>query len=179
MVNDVGDRPLLLISTSLNPTSRSRRLIEAARGAAEEDGRSTEVLDLRDYPLPLCDGTFSQESDVVQTLAAHIQAASSVVLGLPVYNYSVNATAKNLVEHTGNAWNDKIVGFVCAAGGRASAMAPMALATSLMLDFRCLVIPRFVYAARDDFDAEGPVEKVRERIQQLVRATERLAGSWP
>ena len=44
----------------------------------------------------------------------------------------------------GRAFTGKPVGFVCAAGGRSSYMAVLGLANSLMLDFRCLIVPRFV-----------------------------------
>jgi FMN reductase len=38
---------------------------------------------------------------------------------------------------------NKVVGFLCAAGGKSSYMSVMRLANSLMLDFRCLIIPHF------------------------------------
>ena len=39
-----------------------------------------------------------------------------IVLATPVYNYHVSAATKNLIELTGSAWEDKLVGFLCAAG---------------------------------------------------------------
>ncbi len=56
-----------------------------------------------------------------------------------------------MIELAGSAWEDKIVGFLCAAGGMSSYMSVMAYANSLMLDFRCVIIPRFVYATGDIF----------------------------
>ena len=72
-----------------------------------------------------------------------------MIVAAPVYNYDVSASAKNMIELTGNAWEDKMVGFLCAAGGMSSYMSVMAYANSLMLDFRCVIIPRFVYATGD------------------------------
>ena len=43
------------------------------------------------------------------------RAADAILLAVPIYNYDVNAAAKNLVEHTGSAWENKIVGFLAAA----------------------------------------------------------------
>jgi len=72
------------------------------------------------------------------------------------------------VELTGDAWEGKIVGFLCAAGGDSSYMAPMSFANSLMLDFRCLIIPRFVYATSEDFrDGRLHSQGVRDRIERL------------
>ena len=93
-----------------------------------------------------------------------------------MYNYDLNAAAKNLVELTGKAWEDKPVGFLCWAGGRASYMSPMGLANNLMLDFRSLIIPRYVYAAKGDFIEGGePSEVVRARIDELAGAAVELA----
>ena len=57
----------------------------------------------------------------------------------------------------------------------------MAYANSLMLDFRCVIIPRFVYATGDAFDGGTPADdKIAQRIEQvakeLVRFTEALRG---
>ena len=46
-----------------------------------------------------------------------IEAARVIIVATPIYNYDANAAAKNLVELTGSAWEDKTVGFLCAAGG--------------------------------------------------------------
>jgi FMN reductase len=88
----------------------------------------------------------------------------------------VNAAAKNVVELVGSALENKIVGFLCAAGGHGSYMSVMSLANSLMLDFRCLIVPRFVYATGKDFTGDEITSpKVSERINQLCEATMRLA----
>jgi FMN reductase len=45
----------------------------------------------------------------------------------------------------------------------------MSFANSLMLDFRCLIIPRFVYATGDSFDGDKLNDtKVSKRIEQVV-----------
>lgn len=66
-------------------------------------------------------------------------------------------------------FQDKTVGFICAAGGSASYMSVMSLATSLMLDFRCWIVPRFVYALKHDV-AEGRVTnpEITGRIRLLT-----------
>ena len=84
-----------------------------------------------------------------------------------------------MIELTGSAWEDKVVGFLCAAGGEASYMSVMAYANSLMLDFRCVIIPRFVFATSEAFDGENITDKkIRQRVEQvaneLVRFTEAL-----
>ena len=86
-----------------------------------------------------------------------------------------------MVELTGSSWEDKIVAFLCAAGGMNSYMSVMAFANSLMLDFRCVIIPRFVYATSQAFEGEKLKDaKIADRIEQVtaefVRVTRALRG---
>src|SRR3954453_802818 len=166
---------ILIVSCSLNPDSRSRQLATEAATVVREAGGAVTLLDLRDHPLPLCDGE-SCDEQAIRPLLDAIKSADAILLAVAIYNYDPNAAAKNLVEQTGSAWKDKLVGFLCAAGGHGSYMSVMSLANSLMLDFRCVIVPRFVYATGDAFGAEGVSStKIRERIAQLSRATVRMA----
>jgi FMN reductase len=88
---------------------------------------------------------------------------------MPVYNFAAGATAKNLVEITGDSWENKVVGLAVAAGGANAFMAPMSLAISLMLDFRCIVIPRYVYALSSAFTGDDVTDPdTRRRIDNLA-----------
>ena len=64
-----------------------------------------------------------------------------------------------------------------AAGGQGSYMSAMGLANSLMLDFRCLIVPRFIYATGESFEGEQLAdESIQERVQILVEDTLRLVN---
>ena len=131
-----------------------------------------------DHPLPLCDGDTSYDAEHVAKLAALIRKAQGVLIGTPVYNYDASAATKNLIELTGQAWTNKVVGFLCAAGGSGSYMSMMGLANSLMLDFHCLVIPRFVYATEEAFtDGRVRDSEVDDRIQELADTLVRLSAA--
>jgi len=166
---------ILVISCSLNPSSRSRSLAaEAAKLLKTTEVNVTE-LDLRDHPLPLCDGE-DCDPNLARPLREAISAADAIILAVPIYNWDVNAAAKNLVEITGSVWEDKLVGFLCAAGGHHSYMSVMSLANSLMLDFRCLIVPRFVYTVDTDFSGSAiSSPKIQQRLAQLCAHTLRLA----
>jgi FMN reductase len=83
-----------------------------------------------------------------------------------------------MIELTGSVWEDKIVGFLCAAGGEGSYMSVMAYANSLMLDFRCVIIPRFVFATSDAFDGENITDKeITKRIEQVADDLVRFTGA--
>lgn len=56
-------------------------------------------------------------------------------------------------------------------------MSVMGLANSLMLDCRCLIIPRFVYADSSAFCAEQISDtKIVERIDELVSYARKLSA---
>jgi len=163
---------LLVVSASLSPSSRSYRLAEAAADAVGLAGGEATLLDLRKWDLPICDGDKSYAHPAVEKITPLIENSAAILLAAPVYNYDLNAAAKNLVELTGDAWNGKPVGFLCSAGGKSSYMSPIGLANSLMFDFRCWIVPRFVYATRGEFNEDGsPSPQIMERIGQLAKAT--------
>ncbi|CAN5325800.1 NAD(P)H-dependent oxidoreductase [soil metagenome] len=169
---------ITVISCSLSPDSRSRVLVNSAAETLRKHEATVQLLDLRDHPLPMCDGE-DCDPQILAPLRDAIQSADAILLGVPIYNYDVNAAAKNLVELTGSAWEGKLVGFLCAAGGHGSYMSVMSLANSLMLDFRCLIVPRFVYAVGKDFAGDEVTSpKIRERVEQLCSETARLAKAF-
>jgi FMN reductase len=168
----------LIISASLRSASLSRVMAETLRAAYGKLGVSHQLIDLREYVLPLCDGETAYDHPHVTTLSALIQNARVVIVATPIYNYDANATAKNLVELTGSAWENKTVGFLCAAGGASSYMSIMGLANSLMLDFRCLIIPRFVYAKGEDFSSKKePTADLAARIHALAAASVKIRNA--
>jgi NAD(P)H-dependent FMN reductase len=137
------------------------------------------LIDLRETPLPMCDGGAAYQHESVAPLAAAISQADPILLAVPVYNYDANAAAKNLIELTGRAWTGKVVGFLCAAGGQGSYMSVMSIANSLMLDFRCLIVPRFVYATGDDFNEDGSLnESIIRRTDELCDTASGLVQAW-
>lgn len=164
---------ILVLSGSLRTASRSRVLAKKAFEFLQADKADVSYIDLRDYPLPLCDGGPAYDDENVARIAAPLQKAKVILLGIPVYNYDVNSAVKNMVELTGSTvWENKIVGFLCAAGGHFSYMAIMNFGNDLMLDFRCVIIPRFVYAVGDDFTEPPEVSitniEVEERVRKLA-----------
>jgi|LakMenEpi03Aug12_release.lakeMendotaPanAssembly.Ray.scaffolds.fasta_scaffold185770_4 NAD(P)H-dependent FMN reductase len=166
----------LVISCSLNPESNSRKMAKAAYDILNEHG-GAEWLDLRDYELPMCDGGAAYGHKNVEVVAQKIRDAKCILLGVPIYNFDVNAAAKNVIELTGRAWTEKVVGFLCAAGGKSSYMSVMSIANSLMLDFRSLIIPRFVYADGSSFDDTTVSDAlVKTRIEELVETAIALTG---
>lgn len=161
---------LVIVATSLDPDSRSQLLARHALQAAEEKKIATTLIDVREFDLPLCGTVAGWESVDVERVRKALKPASHILFAVPIYNYDVNAAAKNLVELMGSeVLEDKTVGFLCAAGGRSSYMSVLAFANSLMLDFRCWVAPRFVFATGEDFEP-GAIKSVeiKKRVETLL-----------
>jgi len=168
---------ILIVSSSLRPESNSRILAGEALRVLEQERHAATLLDLRELELPLCDGGPSYDHPNVARAAALVSRADAVLLATPIYNYDASAAAKNLIELTGSEWEGKVVGFLCAAGGESSYMSIMSLANSLMLDFRCVIVPRFVYAAGDAFAGDRIADpEVGRRVAELARSAARLGA---
>lgn len=171
---------LLIVSCSLNPSSKSRTLARVLKNHFSHEEYACHFEDLADYSLPHCDGEESYNHPDVKRLQEVVDAAEAVILALPIYTYGASATAKNFIELVGKGLEQKIVGFVCAAGGQKSYMSIMGLANSLMLDFRCLIVPKFVYVDQNTFSNAGELEcpEIRERLHELLTTIVRLKEAW-
>ena len=168
-----------VLSCSLRKDSRSAIMAKYAFERLQQSNYDTSYHNLSNYDLPICDAGDCYSHPKVLELSQEIKSTDGIIFATPVYNFNVSASAKNLLELTGESWNEKVVGFICAAGGRGSYMAVMSFANSLMLDFRCVIIPRFVFATDKVFNGDQIIEPaIRERIeelcQNLVRFTKAL-----
>jgi NAD(P)H-dependent FMN reductase len=171
---------VLIISVSGGKPSRSHTLASHAGkavSAADPEG-SVSWLDFAEDPLPHFEGPATWSHPKVTAAKERIAGADALIIAAPIYNYTLPSAAKSLIELTGEAWEDKIVGFLCAAGGSHSYMAPISFANCLMLDFRCLILPRFVYATGESFSPAGELTdgEIRSRIDRFAEDLLRLEG---
>ena len=169
---------ILVVSASLNPGSKSRVLGFEAVEALKALGTDVDFIDLQEFPVPLAGSDRSWEDANVKALTERLHKAGGILLSAPIYTYDLSAAAKNLVELTGEAWEGKVVGFLCAAGGMGSYMSVMSFANSLMLDFRCIILPRFVYAVSESWDGVAiKDEKIKARISELAKEVTRVTAA--
>lgn len=169
-----------ILSSSLNKKSRSLILSEYTQALILSQNFDCNLIDLKMYDLPFCGEDGAYEHKNVMYIKNELASSDAIIMSGPVYNYGVNAAAKNILDLTGEAWAEKPIGFICMAGGQASYMAIMGFANSLMLNFHCLIVPRFVYALPKSFDEEARIIKdksVKKRIDQLCEKTIQLAAA--
>jgi len=169
---------ILAISSSLNPKSRSAHLLQAACADLEKLGQKPDVLDLTTIELPFCDGGAAYEHKNVPLIQQKVAEADGILIATPVYNYNVNAALKNFIELSGAGWEDKAVGFLVAAGGQNSYMAVTSFAVSLMLEYRCFILPRYVFATGKAFSDDGISDPdVRGRVTELAEKFSQYVGA--
>lgn len=167
-----------VISTSMNPESRSASLCALAAQQLQEAGHAVTALDLRREALPPFDHDLCYAHPQAEMYHRAIREADGVFLGAPVYNWAVGAGAKNLVELTGStdperglhgAWFDRPVTFLVSGGLEHGYLSHGAFAFGLMVDFRCVVNPHFVYATSEHWEAPGvPGPWLSERLARTV-----------
>lgn len=173
----------LILSTSLRDQSRSRVLAEEAAARLQSAGVDFDFVDLREHPLPPCDGGACYSDPAVVEFKAKLIEADGYLIATPIYNFDANSALKNAVELTGkDVWTEKVVGFLATAGGRGSYMSLSGITLSLMFDFRTFCLPRFVYVTAEDFGDDGSLssaevaERLDEVTSELVRVTSALRG---
>jgi len=121
-------------------------------GAAAAVPTSFELVDLRDWPLPMDDepdipaGRPPYETALTQAWSRKVAAAQAIVFVTPQYNWGYPAPLKNALDHLFHEWADKpamIVTYGGHGGGRCAAqlrqvvealhMAPVATMPALTL----------------------------------------------
>ena len=160
---------VLIVATSMSGKSRSRQLGRLAADKLAAAGVSTTLLDLSEIPLPFGGSSAGWSDPNVARLRVQTTAATHLLFAVPVYNYDVNAVAKNYIELMGeDALGGKTVGFLVSAGGHGSYMSIMPFANSLMLDFRCWIVPRFFYVSKNLEEGKLTGE-LDERLDALLK----------
>ncbi len=169
---------IALINSNLATGGKSAFLVETLAANLSSAGHEPSLYHLGDLSLPVCDGYQCYKDEKTISLTAELAKAEAIILVSPIYNYDLNAAAKNLIELTGYSWKGKAVGLVCTAGADRSYLSPISFMNSLAIDYRCLVSPRFVYVTRADFAEDNTlpeVSDIRERLGFLCREIPILA----
>jgi NAD(P)H-dependent FMN reductase len=105
------------ICGSLRDGSYTRKALRCALGAAAEAGATTELVDLREYDLPVFDADRDEAGDAPR-LTRMVREADAVILGSPMYHGSYSSPLKTALDYCGfDEFEDKTVGLLAVAGG--------------------------------------------------------------
>lgn len=113
------------ISGSLRPGSVTKQLVETVLDTCKQKGANTQLIDLNQYKLPLCNGTDNYsgtEKKSIADLKNTLNKADGFIIGTPEYHGGYSGVLKNFLDHMGiDQFRGKLVGLVGAAGGRIGA----------------------------------------------------------
>lgn len=126
----MSDTPTVLaVCGSLRDESTTRTALAHALAAAAAEGADAELLDLREYDVPLY-GAAGDDGDVDE-LTRRVRAADAVLLGSPIYHGTVASPLKAALDHCGfDEFEDTLIGVVVTAGGRFPTSAVLHLRTT-------------------------------------------------
>ena len=111
------DTHVVAIPGSLRERSYTRLASRRALDAAESRGATTDLIDLREFDLPVYDGDAGEAGDA-NDLARRVRGADAVLLGTPVYHGSYSAPLKNALDYCGfDEFEHTTVGLLAVAGG--------------------------------------------------------------
>jgi NAD(P)H-dependent FMN reductase len=169
------------ICGSLRDGSHSRKGLRVALEAAEAAGGDTELLDLREWDLPVFDPDDEDAGDA-EAFRERVAKADSVLLGTPVYHGSFSTPIKNALDYCGfDEFENKTVGLLCVAGGSFPVTALEHL-RSVGRSLDCWVIPHQAAVPRASSafqDGRLVDETIRERIETLGREAVQYANIEP
>jgi NAD(P)H-dependent FMN reductase len=156
--------------------------------AAQRDDIETEIVDLRDFPMPFFDEVASNawapsQNEVAQRWQKKVAEFDGYIFVTAEYNHSMPAALKNALDYASPEWNRKAAGFVgYGAVGGSRAVEHLRLVAA---ELQMATIRTGVYVQGADFMAvwkEGKELKditylqagVKEMLDQLVWWTKAL-----
>ncbi|WP_226010062.1 NADPH-dependent FMN reductase [Halomicrobium salinisoli] len=172
---------VVAICGSLREESYTRRALRIALAAAGEAGASTELLDLREWDLPVFDAD-EKDAGEAEQFRQQVQAADSILLGTPVYHGSYATPLKNALDYCGfDEFEKKTVGLLCVAGGSFPITALDHL-RSVCRSLDCWVIPHQAAIPRASNAFRGDEltdESTEDRVRTLGREAVEYANIEP
>jgi len=169
---------VVAICGSLRDRSHTRKALRVALEAAEDEGASTELIDLREWDLPVFDADDEDAGDAA-VLGERVRLGDTLLLGTPMYHGSYASPLKTALDYCGfDEFEKKTVGLLGVAGGSFPITALEHL-RSVCRALDCWVIPHQAAvprAASQFADGELTDDRVRERVQTLGVEAVRFAN---
>ncbi|MFV0451179.1 MAG: NADPH-dependent FMN reductase [Propioniciclava sp.] len=147
-----------------------------ARAAARDDGITYELIDLRDFDLPMFSAPRSPmaldrayDDARVRTWSAAVEACDAYVFVTPEYNHGVPGAFKNAVDHLGPEWVGKAIAFVgygSVGGVRAIEQWRTIMANFRMVDIRAELNIQLFFEVVDG--AFSPAERRAAEVDALL-----------
>ncbi|ETX06468.1 NADPH-dependent FMN reductase [Candidatus Entotheonella palauensis] len=183
---------IIAFAGSAREGSFNKKLIRVAAAGAEAAGADVEVLDLRDFPLPLYDGDSEAQEGVpanAEILRKKMAACDGLLISAPEYNSSITPLLKNTIDWVTRlpggkpsleAFQGKLVVIMSASPGGFGGMRGLVHLRAILGNVGAIVLPqtRSVRDAFKAFDESGRLvdDKEQESIEKLGMDLAHMAG---
>lgn len=105
------------ICGSLRDSSYTRLALSQALEASREAGATADLIDLREYELPMLNRDHDEPEEAAQ-LAEAIREADAILLGTPMYHGSYSSPLKTALDYCGfDEFENSTVGLLAVSGG--------------------------------------------------------------
>jgi len=176
---------ILALAGSTRRDSFNKRIVAVAAEAARAAGAEVEVVDLRDYPMPLFDQDAEADfgkPEAARQLKAKMIASDGFLIASPEYNGSITGVLKNAIDWVSRpdegearpgltAFRGKVVTLMSASPGGLGGLRGLAHLRDILSGVGCIVMPQQVAvpASHEQFDDAGTLksEGTRLRLEAL------------
>ena len=190
MMTSIEKRPHVVgIGGTLRDSSTSLHALERALAAAEENGATTELLDLRELGLPIYEPgkPLEEFGESAERLVEAMRGADAMLWSTAAYHGTLAGVTKNALDFTQFMGRDekpylqdKVVGLVATAGGGVAAVNAINAMINVVHALRGIAAPLSVPVTQSwkVFDDEGNVndEGVARRLESLGRLVVEMAA---
>ncbi|MFJ8257880.1 NADPH-dependent FMN reductase [Peribacillus asahii] len=131
-----------------------------------------EILDLMNYDLQFCDGRKLEDyNQDTQDAIAKVMEADFYLIGSPVFNCSIPAPLKNLIDLVPpEVFRHKVMGFAANGGTYQHYLMIENQLKPIASYFRAYIAPSFVYANASHYNKQNEIddEEIVTRIENLA-----------
>ncbi len=177
---------IVAFAGSLRKESYNNKAVRIAAAAAQSAGGEVQVIDLRDYPLPV----FDEDLEAAQGMPAAgaalkklLIASDGLLIAAPEYNSSITAVLKNVIDWCSRsaageaplaAFRGKVAGLLAASPGALGGLRGLVTVRSILGNIGVLVLPdqAAIGRAHEAFDANGSL--VDAKLREMVAGVGRL-----
>jgi FMN reductase len=171
------------IGGSLRPQSYAYRILEDALKQITDDSIQTELIDLRKFSLPFCQGELSYPAfPDVERLRQQVKLSTGLLIATPEYHGSISGVLKNALDLLEDEhMTGKVVGLIAVVGGVHSTNAINTLRL-ICQQLHCWVLPEQVIIpyVESSFKSTGELvdsdlqKRLYKMVHHLVEASKKL-----
>jgi NAD(P)H-dependent FMN reductase len=178
---------------SLREGSFNRKLLERAAVGAREAGAEVDLVDLRDFEVPIYHGDLEAENGLPAGVLAfkdRLREADGLLIASPEYNSSVAPVLKNMIDWASRPSSKdapdpclagKVAGLMASSPGRLGGIRGLSHLRDILLNVGIQVTSK-QYAlpgAHESFEADGSlsVEHIDQSVLEVGHEVVRMAGA--